>query len=136
MISGLAPIIEDSEPADSWANSAEAIVRHQAMKSGISATELEQCEAEYLSRGGVIHEIAPGVSGERTSFNNNSVMNNARHFVHDAEMISKIRELLPAMKQKRDLPIALGCSDDKVQRLLRENFADNPLAKPLMRKPK
>jgi hypothetical protein len=134
MDTDLAPIPEQILPADSWIRAGDALSRYYQQPGRITQDELERREAEYLARGGVIQRIPIGRSAEVSEFNNRAVTTgNARHFTTDAQKVEQIAALLDTAKQKRDLPDALHCSDDKVQRLLRTYFADDPRAKPFMR---
>ena len=135
METDLAPIPEQSIPADIWAQSADVLSRYYQMPGRISQAELDALEASYLAGGGIIQRIPIGLSADTPTFNNRiNATNNARHYATDAQMVEQIGALLDSATQKRDLPDALHCSDDKVQRLLRTYFADDPRAKPLMRK--
>ena len=140
---------EPSIGADDWVRSAEALNQHNAQSWRVTKSELERMQDEFLSKGGTIQQIPRGVSGEVYSiFNNcpvkivnpgNSVFTQDEIDQHqqkkidkwiksDQLLVEKIRELLPVAKLRKDLYSSCKCSDDKVQRILRTHFADDPLA--------
>jgi hypothetical protein len=114
----------------------------------MTPSELHQAQADYLSSGGQITHIPIGVSGEEGSPNtfNNMVVSAqgkvsikelriahnrrvaARLRENDAVAIALIAEHLPAANTARSLCKSCSMSPDKLDRLLRSYFADDPHA--------
>lgn len=155
MSTDLAPIPKPALPADAWAKSADALDAHALIRGRIGQSDLERMEAEFLASGGLIQQIPPGSSGLNDSQFNSRIVayqitkagphtidqrvehehkRQERIYSGDAELVAKVASSLPACKQKRDLAAACACSDDRVQRILRTYFADDPIAQPFMRK--
>lgn len=149
METDLAPIQEETLPADSWANADLAIEHHYRIPGRITQAELDRMEAEFLARGGCIEEIAAGVSAEVSLFNGRPVGGSsmflpeeriahdtkriARIYDGDAEVVEKLKAALPTAAMQRDLTAACNCSRDKVVRILKTYFADDPLAQPFLK---
>lgn len=159
MSTDLAPIAESTLPADIWARSAtELNDYHFNVKGRISQAELDQLEAEFLAKGGEIQAIPTGVSGEDSSQFNNRIVNRSTAFQRcgadphspeekvaheskrleriysgDSALVAKIAVALPTIHQKKDLAALCDCSEDRVQRILRTYFSDDPLAQPFLR---
>lgn len=149
METDLAPIQEETLPADSWAKADQALEQHYRIPGRITQAELDRMEAEFLARGGCIQEIAAGVSAEVSLFNGRPVggasvylpeeriahdtKRIARIYDGDAEVVEKLKEALPSAELQRDLTAACGCSRDKVVRILRTYFADDPIAQPFLK---
>jgi hypothetical protein len=152
MESTLAPIPEPTLPADVWADSAAELTKHLNIRGHIRQSDLERLEAEYLAAGGQVQQIAFGVSAQpiepgaprSVAVNPDSPHSAAQQLEHeskrrarmyagDSDLVATIAVTLPAVTKKQDLVAACQCSDDKVQRILRTYFADDPIAKPFMR---
>ncbi|HCP54562.1 MAG: hypothetical protein CMK72_01185 [Pseudomonadaceae bacterium] len=143
----LAPIEEDKTSADAWAGAAEACCKTGPFH--IHQTELERLEAEFLARGWSIQQVGIGARSEPVMFNNRArktadqfaetrkaheANRVARLYEQDAELIEMIAAVLPRITKKQELAKACNCSDDRVQRILRTYFTDDPVAQRFMRK--
>lgn len=135
--------------ADEWIRGADAVNVHVA-NNRTSGLDLERMKAEFLANGGKVQKIPRGASGQVHSQFNNVIVQVTSNFtadeisIHvapkvnrqrkaDSDMVDKIRALLPVAELRKDLYIACKCSDDKVQRILRMYFRDDPDAQKFMR---
>lgn len=149
----LAPIPEETAPADLWARSGSELADHHFnVKGRLNQSELERMEAEFLSHGGCIQEIPNGVSGETTSeFNNRivAVNHNSKFstkeqeeyrkerinkvYAADAGLVAMVKEHLPTAQTARQLCETCKCHADRLDRILRTYFEDDPKAAQFMR---
>lgn len=160
MSTDLAPKSEPAPPsADAWEEVAAELNKHHFnVKGRISQAEIDRLEAEFFAAGGQIQTIPTGVSGEDSSQFNNRIVNRSTAFQRcgadphtpdekvaheckrleriysgDSDLVAKIAVALPTIHQKKDLAALCDCSDDRVQRILRTYFSDDPLARPFLR---
>lgn len=149
MKTDLAPVQEQAIPADSWVHADQAIEQHYRIPGRITQADIDRMAADFLASGGRIQEVETGVSGEVSLFNNRPVGGGAqflpeeriahdtqriaRIYEGDAEVVEKLKAALPAAEMQRDLTKACGCSRDKVVRILRTYFADDPIAQPFLK---
>lgn len=147
MNTNLAPAPEQHIEGDAWQRSGDALDEHSRMRGRISQGDLERMEAEFLASGGRISEIPMGISSETDShFNNTVVASNtkavamyearaahnrrehARRRDNDAVDVDLLARRLPHVKTARELCRECRFSYDKLDRLIRTYFADDPAA--------
>ena len=153
MSTDLAPKPEPTLPADAWARAGKVMNDdHFNTKGRISQAEIDEALAAYLAAGGEIQVIPMGKTGEASSeFNNRTVAVSSgskfsltertehaqalktRIYAADASHVAMLKEHLPLATAAKDLCHVLGCSADKLDRLLRTYFSGDETAKPFMR---
>jgi hypothetical protein len=130
--------IDTHIPADAWA----------MLTRSAPPPMLDDMVAQFLANGGQIHQVDPGVTAviatdftqainpkskftpqEQVAYVNAKATERSNSYRKgDAEAVATIASILPTALSAAALTSALGCSADKMQRLLREHFADDPLA--------
>lgn len=122
-------------PADAWVN--PVAVPHK-----ITHEDLERMTAAFLAGGRVVETIEIGRTSVDSQFNNRLVKTGdinpylsddkrerqKRMFAGDSDLVAHIAVALPAQPDRTTLLAELQCSDDKLQRLLRMYFRDDPQA--------
>jgi hypothetical protein len=142
---------DNPEPAaapDAWISSGDAMTAHCTQTVRDTPDLIAAKVAEFLAAGGTIDRIPIGVSAETDSHFNNSVVatiskaeqlfekraahnrrNAARWREQDAQDIELLARRLPHVQTARELCRECRFSYDKLDRLLRTYFADDPVAK-------
>ena len=149
-------IPNDPEPAaapDAWISSGDAMTAHCSQTVRVTPDLIDAKVAEFLAAGGTIDKIPIGMSAETDSHFNNSVVatiskaeqlfekraahnrrNAARWREQDAQDIELLARRLPHVKTARELCRECRMSYDKLDRLLRTYFSDDPNAMQFARK--
>jgi hypothetical protein len=147
---------DDPEPAaapDAWIRSGDAMNLHCTQTVRVTPDLIAAKVAEFLAAGGTIDRIPIGVSAETDSHFNNSVVatiskaeqlfekraahnrrNAARWREQDAQDIELLARRLPHVKAARELCRECHFGYDKLDRLLRTYFSDDPNAMQYARK--
>lgn len=134
------------EIADIWVAAPEIMQESHAFNG--SHEELEELTEQFKARGGVIQVIPFGVLAQpevdfnnRCSLSGNSAYSTEEVLSHrrrravkamgdDSYAVAKLGTLLGTGLKRKDLISEMGCSDDKIQRLLADYFADDERADP------
>lgn len=134
-------LIEDTEvfiPADAWAT----------LTPPAPPAPIDDMVAAFLAAGGKIHQVDPGVSATDVSGVRVLTMPSTKFDAHqqlahatakaskrsrqaragDLEAVALVKAMLPTASSAVAIANALYCTEDKLQRLLREYFADEPMA--------
>lgn len=128
------PEIEDLCPADAWQQT--VYVEHK-----ITSADLDDLVAQFITRGGKVEQVAPGVQNATTSEYNGrivstsvagitaaenqrakAVMNRSRRAEYDAQLISSLSAMLPTELKRNEVAKALKISDHTLQRILANYF--------------
>ena len=139
---------DNPEPAaapDAWISSGDAMTAHCTQTVRVTPDLIAAKVAEFLATGGCIDQIPIGVSSEFAShFNNTVVASNtkavamyearaahnrrehARRRENDAQDVELLARRLPHVKTARELCRECRISYDKLDRLLRTYFVDDP----------
>ncbi|WP_055128547.1 helix-turn-helix domain-containing protein [Pseudomonas mediterranea] len=140
-------VSEPVAPADAWAS-------NNTTGHAPEELDLEAMVRQYLANGGKIQEVAQGASAVEirgaAAFNatfyttphvseelikarvahnrtTNAVINH-RMYGGDGKLVEKLGKLLDGQPPRKDILSAMGMSDDRLQRLLRMYFNDDPRA--------
>lgn len=126
--------------ADAWAVSGEII--NEFHQGSMTSAELAALTAEFLARGGKIEEVPSGtLTAKEVPFNihlskdftpekasEHERRRKARIEKEDKPLVEKLNEWLDKGMSRHEIQDGLGVGYDKLQRLLRTYFEDDPRA--------